>query len=325
MIALASSAHLSVLNEDGVDVVALAREIDDWLARDPSRTAAQLAQHAGINPRGIWQLRRGKRPLCSLDWADRLTLAMDVPLNVVAPMRDDGTPIVAAPGSARSSTRTCAASAPKICSSPTSCIGAAYRSTGSHARGSNRGGSRTSRQRLRPRRCGRCSRHAAGCVATAWRWCASRQRSTGARGALKPEPTEPTTLPTAASSASATATCATFAVPPPTPVVSRASAGHSPTASTVTPTTPNEPQSASGTASRHGLPRGHGCCAGATAHHSSTRQSPSMVDLRCVERRGSARRYSARCWATRMSSRSTRRRGASWNPDCVCLPAGARP
>ena len=92
MTALASTSPLPVLNEEGVDVVALAREIDDWLTRDPSRTAAQLAQQAGINPRGIWQLRSGKRPLCSLDWADRLTLAMDVPLNVVAPIRDDGTP-----------------------------------------------------------------------------------------------------------------------------------------------------------------------------------------------------------------------------------------
>jgi hypothetical protein len=81
-----------VLNDEGVDVAVLAREIDAWLARDPSRTAATLAQQAGINPRGIWQLRNGRRPLCSLDWADRLTLAMDVPLNVVAPTRGDGTP-----------------------------------------------------------------------------------------------------------------------------------------------------------------------------------------------------------------------------------------
>ena len=92
MTALASTPAMPLLNEAGVDVAALAREIDHWLARDPSRTAAILAQHAGINPRGIWQLRNGKRPSCSLDWADRLTLAMDVPLNVVAPMRDDGTP-----------------------------------------------------------------------------------------------------------------------------------------------------------------------------------------------------------------------------------------
>ncbi len=88
----ATSAPARTLNEEGVDVAALAREIDSWLARDPSRTAAMLAHHAGINPRGIWQLRRGKRPLCSLDWADRLTLAMDIPLAEVAPMRDDGTP-----------------------------------------------------------------------------------------------------------------------------------------------------------------------------------------------------------------------------------------
>jgi hypothetical protein len=92
MTALASTPSVPVLNDDGVDVAALAREIDDWLGRDASRTATRLAQHAGINPRGIWQIRNGKRPLCSLDWADRLTLAMDVPLNVVAPMRDDGTP-----------------------------------------------------------------------------------------------------------------------------------------------------------------------------------------------------------------------------------------
>ena len=92
MTTLAPSTTTPVLNESGVDVVALAREINDWLTRDPTRTAAQLAQHAEINPRGIWQLRRGKRPLCSLDWADRLTLAMDVPLNAVAPMRDDHTP-----------------------------------------------------------------------------------------------------------------------------------------------------------------------------------------------------------------------------------------
>ena len=92
MTALASISPMPVLNDEGVDVAALAREIDHWLARDPSRTAAALAQQAGINPRGIWQLRHGKRPLCSLDWADRLTLAMDGPLNVVAPIRDDGTP-----------------------------------------------------------------------------------------------------------------------------------------------------------------------------------------------------------------------------------------
>lgn len=93
MTALATThAPPPVLNEEGVDVAALAREIEAWLARDPARTAMTLSHHAGINPRGIWQLRNGKRPLCSLDWADRLTLAMDVPLHAVAPMRDDGTP-----------------------------------------------------------------------------------------------------------------------------------------------------------------------------------------------------------------------------------------
>ncbi len=81
-----------MLNDDGVDVAALAVEIEQWLARDPSRTASTLAQTAGINPRGVWQIRNDKRPLCSLDWADRLTLAMDIPLNVVAPVCDDGTP-----------------------------------------------------------------------------------------------------------------------------------------------------------------------------------------------------------------------------------------
>lgn len=77
------------LNAEGVDVRALAREIEAWLARDPARTSAQLAEQAGINPRGIWQLRNHRRPACSLDWADRLTLAMDVPLNQVAPASDD--------------------------------------------------------------------------------------------------------------------------------------------------------------------------------------------------------------------------------------------
>ena len=78
------------INEEGVDVAALAREVEAWLARDPRRTATQLAQHAGINPRGIWQVRNGQRPACSMDWADRLTLAMDVPLAAVAPPSDDG-------------------------------------------------------------------------------------------------------------------------------------------------------------------------------------------------------------------------------------------
>ncbi|MCW2927892.1 MAG: hypothetical protein JWM86_1860 [Thermoleophilia bacterium] len=76
------------LNAEGVDAVELASTIERWLAFDPDRTAAMLAEHAGINPRGIWQLRNHQRPACSLDWADRLTLAMDVPLNAVAPTRD---------------------------------------------------------------------------------------------------------------------------------------------------------------------------------------------------------------------------------------------
>lgn len=77
------------LNDEGVDVAALAREIEAWLERDPSRTTKQLAEQAGINPRGIWQIRNHRRPLCSLDWADRLTLTMDVPLNAVAPVSED--------------------------------------------------------------------------------------------------------------------------------------------------------------------------------------------------------------------------------------------
>lgn len=76
------------LNVEGVDPTELASAIEAWLASDPDRTAAMLAEHAGINPRGIWQLRNHQRPACSLDWADRLTLAMDVPLDSVAPSRD---------------------------------------------------------------------------------------------------------------------------------------------------------------------------------------------------------------------------------------------
>ena len=72
------------LNAEGVDPIALASEIEQWLARTGT-TAARLAEHAGIDPRGIWQLRNFKRPHVTLDWADRLTLAIDVPLAVVAP------------------------------------------------------------------------------------------------------------------------------------------------------------------------------------------------------------------------------------------------
>lgn len=80
------------LNSEGVDQAALAEAIEQWLARSPDNTAALLAQHAGINARGIWQLRNLKRPEVTLDWADRLTLAMDIPLSEVAPTRDDGAP-----------------------------------------------------------------------------------------------------------------------------------------------------------------------------------------------------------------------------------------
>lgn len=73
------------VNEHGVDITCLAREIELWLTRRPDRTATQLADFAGINPRGVWELRRGPRPRCSLDWADRLAIAMDIPLNDIAP------------------------------------------------------------------------------------------------------------------------------------------------------------------------------------------------------------------------------------------------
>ncbi len=74
----------STLNAEGVDTTALAREIERWLAR-PDRMARHLAELANLNPRYLWQLRRGKRPNCTLDWADRLAIAMDIPLDDIAP------------------------------------------------------------------------------------------------------------------------------------------------------------------------------------------------------------------------------------------------
>lgn len=73
------------LNSHGVDAAALARAIEHWLQARPDHTAARLADRAGINPRGVWQIRKHQRPEVTLDWADRLTLAIDVPLNEVAP------------------------------------------------------------------------------------------------------------------------------------------------------------------------------------------------------------------------------------------------
>lgn len=82
------------LNTDGVDQGALAEAIEHWLAGNPDRTATQLAQHSGVHARGIWQIRRLARPEVSLDWADRLTLAMDIPLGEVAPADTDDAPDV---------------------------------------------------------------------------------------------------------------------------------------------------------------------------------------------------------------------------------------
>jgi hypothetical protein len=79
----------TALNKEGIDPAALAEAIESWLAASPERTATMLAEHAGINPRGIWQLRNHQRPEVTLDWADRLTLAMDVPLHTVAPPTKD--------------------------------------------------------------------------------------------------------------------------------------------------------------------------------------------------------------------------------------------
>jgi hypothetical protein len=78
-------------NSEGVDQRALADAIEHWLGSRPGRTATQLADAAGVHARGIWQIRNYQRPLVSLDWADRLTLAMNVPLGEVAPARDDST------------------------------------------------------------------------------------------------------------------------------------------------------------------------------------------------------------------------------------------
>lgn len=74
------------VNAAGVDVAALAREIETWLTADPSHSIRVLADHSGIHERGIWQIRNARRPACSLDWADRLCLAMDVDLDRVAPL-----------------------------------------------------------------------------------------------------------------------------------------------------------------------------------------------------------------------------------------------
>lgn len=73
------------LNREGVDPLALACEIERWLDADPDRTALMLSQHSGVHERGIYQLRKHQRPACSLDWADRLCMAMDVDLDQVAP------------------------------------------------------------------------------------------------------------------------------------------------------------------------------------------------------------------------------------------------
>jgi hypothetical protein len=77
------------LNSEGVDQAALAESIEQWITGNPDRTATQLAQQSGVHARGIWQIRRLARPEVSLDWADRLTLAMDVPLGEVAPASPD--------------------------------------------------------------------------------------------------------------------------------------------------------------------------------------------------------------------------------------------
>jgi len=77
------------LNSEGVDQAALAESIEQWLTGSPDRTATRLAQHSGIHARGISQIRRLARPEVSLDWADRLTLAMDIPLGEIAPASPD--------------------------------------------------------------------------------------------------------------------------------------------------------------------------------------------------------------------------------------------
>lgn len=83
------------INEHGVDTTRLAEEIERWIAGEASRTAALLAVRSGVSPEGIRQIRRHTRPRCTLDWADRLTLAMDIPLNDVAPWPPPPGPAVA--------------------------------------------------------------------------------------------------------------------------------------------------------------------------------------------------------------------------------------
>jgi hypothetical protein len=75
----------ATVNEHGVDTSRLAEEIERWVAGPEGNTAALLAVRSGVRPEGIRQIRRGARPRCTLDWADRLTIAMNVPLNDVAP------------------------------------------------------------------------------------------------------------------------------------------------------------------------------------------------------------------------------------------------
>ena len=74
------------LSAEGVNVTALSRAMEQWLESDPARTARMLCDHSGVHERGIWQIRTGKRPHCSFDWADRLCLAMDIDLLQIAPL-----------------------------------------------------------------------------------------------------------------------------------------------------------------------------------------------------------------------------------------------
>lgn len=75
----------TTVNEHGVDTSRLAEEIERWIARLEQNTTTLLAVRSGVSPEGIRQLRRGARPRCTLDWADRLTIAMNIHLNRVAP------------------------------------------------------------------------------------------------------------------------------------------------------------------------------------------------------------------------------------------------
>lgn len=74
------------LNAEGVDALALARSMEQWLSSDQARTARILCDHSGVRERGISQIRTSKRPHCSFDWADRLCLAMDIDLQLIAPL-----------------------------------------------------------------------------------------------------------------------------------------------------------------------------------------------------------------------------------------------